>query len=63
MRSLRGRIEELDGRIEAAEGEMDGAVALARRRVKRERVAIKPTRAIAVEEPRSGTTATHPRHR
>ena len=63
MRSLRGRIEELDGRIEAAEREMDGAVALARRRIKRERVAIKPTRAIAVEEPRSGTTATHPRHR
>ncbi len=63
MRSLRDRIGELDSRIEAAEREMDEAVALARRRIKRERVAIKPTRAIAVEEPRTGTTATHPRHR
>jgi uncharacterized protein YdcH (DUF465 family) len=63
MRSLRDRIGELDSRIEAAEREMDAAVDLARRRIKRERVAIKPTRAIAVEEPKTGTTDVHPRHR
>lgn len=63
VRSLRDRITGLDGRIEAAEREMEEAVALARRRVKRERVAIKPTEAIAVEEPKTGSTAVHPRHR
>jgi hypothetical protein len=63
MGSHRDRIKQIDTRIEAAELEMEDAVAGARKRVKRERVARKPTQAIAVEETRAGGTEVHPRHR